>query len=53
MKINILLGGETKIVAASVDATSFRRPSLYLMNLQLSLKSEFSTELANFNGSIE
>jgi len=44
-----LLGGKTKRVAASVDATSFSRPSLYLMNLQLSLKSEVLLSLAYFN----
>lgn len=48
-----LLGGKTKRVAASIDATGFSRPTLYLMNLQLSLKSEVLLSLANFNGGIE
>ena len=51
--IKNLLGGKTKRVAASVDATSFSRPSLYLMNLQLSLKSEVLPSLAYFNSGIE
>jgi len=48
-----LLGGKTKRVAASVDATSFSRPSLYLINLQLCLKSEVLPSLAYFNSGIE
>lgn len=48
-----LLGGKTKRVAASVDATGVKRPIVYLMNLQLSLKSEVLLSLANFNGGTE
>ncbi len=42
MKTNNLLGGKTKRVAAPLDATGYHRPILYLINLQFSLKSEFS-----------
>ena len=48
-----LLGGKTKRVAASSDATGFCEPSLYLMNLQLSLNQSSLMSLANFNGGIE
>ncbi len=51
--INNLLGGETKRVAALKNATGFSRPSLYLMNLQLSLKSESLPSLTNLNGGTE
>lgn len=37
-----LLGGKRKRVTAPLDAIGFKRPTLYLINLQLSLKSEFS-----------
>ncbi|MDF1875791.1 hypothetical protein JHD48_08590 [Sulfurimonas sp. SAG-AH-194-I05] len=54
MKTNILHGGETKRVAASTDATVVvKRPTVYLMNLQLSLKSNVLPSLANFNSGIE
>jgi len=48
-----LLGGKTKRVAASTDATGFSRPTLYQMNLQLSLNQSSLMSLANFNGGIE
>jgi hypothetical protein len=48
-----LLGGKTKRVATSKDVTGFSRPTLYLMNMQLSLKSKILPSLANFNSGIE
>jgi len=51
--IKNLLGGKTKRVAAAVNATGVKRPTLYLMNLQLSLKSEVLPSLAYFNSGIE
>ena len=48
-----LLGGKTKRVAAAVDATGVKRPTLYLMNLQLSLKSKVLLSLAYFNSGTE
>ena len=48
-----LLGGKTERVAAPLDATGVNRPSLYQMNLQLSLNQSSLMSLANFNGGIE
>ena len=42
MKTNNLLGGKTERVAAPLDDIGFYRAILYLINLQFSLKSEFS-----------
>ncbi len=48
-----LLGGKTKRVAASVDATGVKRPTVYQTNLQFSLNQSSLMSLANFNGGIE
>ena len=48
-----LLGGKTKRVAASTDATGVKRPTVYQTNLQFSLNQSSLMSLANFNGGIE